>query len=282
MSQSIPKSGILVAAACLLSAASVYAQTNPPVKRVYFLEKPLPEKFHVFILAGQSNMAGRGELDYADRPLHPRVLEWNMRQGGWYEALDPFTRDMKSPYEAGGRFGISMAQEFLRLYADAHPDVMVGYVMLAAGGTSLQKNWVPDSKSIESLVRPLNAALPYGEVKGLLWHQGENDIYTGVITEGYEAKLIALMNWFRSRVKIPDLPIILGELPAFPSNTKSPASFKEFNEIIHRTADKIGRAAWVSADGLGHKGDELHINGASQIIFGKRYFEAYMKVVGAK
>ena len=56
---------------------------------------PLPpkEKFKIVVLAGQSNMAGRGFPTEADKVAHPRVLMLN-RQGEWVPCVDPIHYDI--------------------------------------------------------------------------------------------------------------------------------------------------------------------------------------------
>jgi hypothetical protein len=49
---------------------------------------PPKEKFHLFLLAGQSNMAGRGTVTPQDKTPHPRVLMLN-QAGEWVPAVDP-------------------------------------------------------------------------------------------------------------------------------------------------------------------------------------------------
>ena len=41
------------------------------------LKLPAKEKFHLFLLVGQSNMAGRGVVDAQDKTPDPRVLMLN-------------------------------------------------------------------------------------------------------------------------------------------------------------------------------------------------------------
>ena len=48
--------------------------------------------FHLFLLVGQSNMAGRGKLDDAALTPHPRVLALN-KEGNWVPAVDPLHFD---------------------------------------------------------------------------------------------------------------------------------------------------------------------------------------------
>jgi hypothetical protein len=73
----------------MAEAADVPAVTQtPPVK--------LPEKgkFLLFLLAGQSNMAGRGVVEPEDQVPNPRVLTWT-KDGKWVPTVDPI--DFRSP-----------------------------------------------------------------------------------------------------------------------------------------------------------------------------------------
>ena len=49
---------------------------------------PPKEKFYLVLLAGQSNMAGRGFVEDADKVPNPRVLMLN-RDLEWVPAVDP-------------------------------------------------------------------------------------------------------------------------------------------------------------------------------------------------
>jgi hypothetical protein len=55
---------------------------------------PLPAKkdFHLFILAGQSNMAGRGKVDDEAKTPKPHVFKLN-KEGQWAPATDPLHWD---------------------------------------------------------------------------------------------------------------------------------------------------------------------------------------------
>ena len=46
------------------------------------------ENFHIFVLAGQSNMSGRGTLTANNRVSHERVLSMD-RDGKWRDAVEP-------------------------------------------------------------------------------------------------------------------------------------------------------------------------------------------------
>ena len=56
------------------------------------LQLPAKKDFHLFLLAGQSNMAGRGKLDDEARQPQPRVFSLN-KEGQWQPAADPLHWD---------------------------------------------------------------------------------------------------------------------------------------------------------------------------------------------
>lgn len=57
---------VLVTFFCLISLLSAQEVKLPP-----------KERFHLFLLMGQSNMAGRGVVEEQDKTPHPRVLMLN-------------------------------------------------------------------------------------------------------------------------------------------------------------------------------------------------------------
>ena len=55
---------------------------------------PDKENFKIFRLAGQSNMAGRGEVTDDDLKIHPRGLML-AKDGSWQYAVDPIHYDTR-------------------------------------------------------------------------------------------------------------------------------------------------------------------------------------------
>ena len=69
---------------CLLGSGTSFAQQS---------ETPSdPTQFHLFLLAGQSNMAGRGKVSSSDKKVTPRVLTLD-QQDKWVAAVDPIHFD---------------------------------------------------------------------------------------------------------------------------------------------------------------------------------------------
>jgi hypothetical protein len=95
---------------------------------------PAKEKFHLFLLVGQSNMAGRGTVEQQDKTPHPRVLMLN-KEGAWVPAIDPMHFDKSAA-------GVGLGKTFGTLYADANPGITVGLMPCAFGGSPIDA-WKP-------------------------------------------------------------------------------------------------------------------------------------------
>ena len=238
---------------------------------------PLPpkENFHLFLLVGQSNMAGRGAVTPADRDPHPRVLMLN-KAGEWVPAVDPLHFD--KPAAAG----VGLGRSFGIAVAEANPGVTIGLIPCAVGGSPID-TWKPgvfyqatQSHPWDDALRRARLALEAGTLKGILWHQGESDS-SRELAPGYEAKLHDLVARFRAELKAPAVPFIVGQLGQF---AESPWSeFRRQVDRVHRDVPtKIPHAAFVSSEGLKHKGDKVHFDADSYRELGRRYAAAYLRL----
>lgn len=90
---------------------------------------PAKEKFHIFLLAGQSNMAGRGKIEAEDKVPHPRVLVLS-KQGEWKPAMAPLHYDKDAA-------GVGLGSSFAVALAEKDPSVTIGLVPTACGGSSI-------------------------------------------------------------------------------------------------------------------------------------------------
>ena len=76
----------------------------------------LPDKnFHLFLLAGQSNMAGRGMISDEDRKTHPRILMLT-KDFKWISAVDPIHYDKQSA-------GVGLAKSFALKIAESDTNI---------------------------------------------------------------------------------------------------------------------------------------------------------------
>lgn len=236
---------------------------------------PSKDQLHLFLLAGQSNMAGRGlvaELMESDREPATRVLALNA-SGSWQVATDPLHWDKPEA-------GVGVGKFFGRLVADATPGVVVGLIPSACGGSPIS-TWEPgkffeQTKSNpwdDSIVRA-RQAMKDGTLKGILWHQGEGDsnLKNGPL---YEERLTDLINRFRSELNAPELPFIIGQLGIFPERPWS-VGRTEVDRAQQAVAAKMPHVYFVTAEGLTSK-DNLHFDTASLKVLAGRYAAAYLK-----
>jgi hypothetical protein len=236
---------------------------------------PPREEFHLFLLVGQSNMAGRGAVAEEDREENPRVLMFD-KNNRWVAAVDPMHFDKPAVVGVGpGRtFGLELAK--------AMPGVTIGLIPCAVGGSPID-TWKPGARDAPTNTHPWDdamkrakAALEAGVLKGILWHQGESDS-KAELAGGYEVKLRELVDRFRETLAAPDVPFLAGQMGRFPERPwdEHKLLVNQAHELLPK---RVARTAFVSAEGLGHKGDEVHFDSAAARELGRRYAAALLKL----
>ncbi len=238
---------------------------------------PPRDKFHLILLVGQSNMAGRGTVEEQDRTPHPRVLMLN-KAGEWAPAIDPLHFDKAAA-------GVGLGKTFGTLYAEAHPGVIVGLIPCAVGGSPIDA-WKPgefykptNSHPWDDAIRRAHLAQKSGTIVGILWHQGESDS-NAKLAPGYEAKLHDLIARMRKELEVPGVPFIVGQMGKFAEVPWDDAHV-QVDKAHQELAKKVKLTAYVSAEGLKHRGDKVHFDSPSYREFGKRYYEAFQSLVKA-
>lgn len=243
----------------------------------------------LWILAGQSNMEGVGDLvdidapspfahsfqsreqwAVAEEPLHwlgesPRLVHHKL----WGRGAVPDAPDPRDPARAkGAGLGLSFAKARY-----AQTGVPIGLVPSAHGGTSMQQ-WSPALKGEGggSLYGATLArfATVGGKVAGLLWYQGESDANPTDLIQ-YKSRMTNLVESFRSDFDQPDLPFYIVQIGCF-STSDTPDMVAGWNGI--REAERIWpgdvpHTAVVSAIDLALD-DGIHIGTPGLKRLGKR------------
>ena len=231
-------------------------------------------RMQIFLLAGQSNMAGRGAVEPEDRVVVPRVLMLD-RAGQWVPATEPMHFDKPIAGVGPGRaFGIAVAER--------DSTIVVGLVPVAVGGTSITW-WEPGAQDpatkafpYDDAIRRARIAVADGELAGILWHQGEGDS-NAQAAPGYAERLRVLIERFRTDLGAPNVPFIVGQLGQFPE--KPWTEWRIAVDSIHRALpSQDAHSAYVSAANLGHRGDTLHFDSRSARELGRRYAAAYFSL----
>lgn len=222
-----------------------------------------PSDLQLFLLIGQSNMAGRGKVEPADQVPHPRIVMFD-KNNAWVPAADPVHFD--KPKIAG----VGLCSEFARRVAAAEPQAVVGLVPCAFGGTTLDQ-WRPGSALYTNAVARARDAMRSGQLRAILWHQGEGDSSPSK-SATYPARFGAMIAQLRSDLNAPDVPVLVGELGRYRD------AYAGFNAMLPQVIQVVPNSAPVSSEGLGANSDNVHFNRAALIEFGRRYFEAYERL----
>lgn len=231
----------------------------------------------VYLLMGQSNMAGRGVLTADNRLDTTRVVKWNCRtQGGdgdaWIEAVEPIVQDRDFS-------GAGLAASFARALADDNPSVVIGLVPAAEGDTKLER-WMPGGDLYARAIRWTQAALAKGGVlRGILWHQGCGDAGQEATATTYAARLKTIVAALRTDLAAPLVPFVAGELGRYLDELQTDGRptlgyWRIVNAQLAEAAVGIPRMRLVRSNGLVHKGDYLHFDTPSVRTLGLRYAAA--------
>jgi pimeloyl-ACP methyl ester carboxylesterase len=253
--------------AAILAAGSVGA-AEPEVKL------PSRERFHLYLLIGQSNMAGRGVIEAQDQEPHSRVLKFT-KENTWAVALDPLHFD--KPAVAG----VGLGSSFGRAIAEANPEVTIGLIPCAVGGTPLSR-WQKEGDLYKQAVERATAATKDGTLKGILWHQGESDAGSEATAKNYGERLAVMIGDLRAELDAKDAPFVagrLGEFLARQSKDGKPSHWPLVNEQLDSLPQRVPGTAVVSSADLKHKGDGVHFDSASLRELGKRYAKAMQELL---
>ncbi len=224
-----------------------------------------PEQMQLFLLIGQSNMAGRGAVEPQDQVVHPRVFMMNKRYE-WVPAVDPMH------YDKPERIGVGLGSTFARVVAEERPDVVVGLIPAAFGGSSLEE-WRPGHYLYNNALDRAREAMTRGKLAGILWHQGESDAAPENAAT-YAERFAAMIAQLRKELGAEEVPVVVGEIGHFVEGAGP------INAALASVVNVVPRSALVTAEGLGHQGDSLHFDSAAFRELGRRYARAWVGVVG--
>jgi hypothetical protein len=227
-------------------------------------EKPAPKDLQLFLLIGQSNMAGRGVVEAQDQEILPRIFMLN-KEMAWVPAVDPLHFD--KPAVAG----VGLGRTFAKTLIWANGSASIGLIPAAFGGTSLDE-WKPGDKLYADALRRAQEAMKSGKLRGILWHQGEADSGTMEHVNSYRERFANLVAQLREDLHAPDLPVVVGELGEFQKGK----FLKQMNDQLALIPLLVPHSAFVSSAGLVDKGDSTHFDAPSAREFGRRYGLAFL------
>jgi Carbohydrate esterase, sialic acid-specific acetylesterase len=243
---------VALAASAAIPAALSSATQAPPTQ--------------VFVLAGQSNMLGRGKPLSLGAPSDPRLLVWRNASSSWEIALDPLgdPRENDNGIGPGMTFGLTAIQHL--------PADTVGLVMCAVGATSM-KDWQPAGKPYKNCVKATRAA--GGHVGGILFLQGERDSRSKSDAGSWSKRFRKLLAAFRADLG-PDVPVVIGQIGKL-SGSKHRYQDRVRQQQAIAAASNPG-VALVSTLDLPVSEDGGHFTVASYQTIGVRFADAWWQL----
>jgi hypothetical protein len=270
----------------MLVAATVYGQENKSDSG------KTGKTMKVFILSGQSNMAGGGHVVPEglkfDAAVGDKVQIWDacgewVKQGKWasLNQLQAIKKEARTD-TIGPEFG------FAKAMSELYPADEIRLVKVARGGTAIDW-WLPDGKGKENghtqlLANLKNSLEKIGgdyEFAGMLWMQGESDAKQQADAEAYQKKLEQLIALMRKEAGKPELPFVIGRLSTRILDSKK---FKmPFVKIVQSGQDAVAKsdkhAYVINTDDLSQRDDFVHFDQEGQMGLGKRFGEAMIKAM---
>jgi hypothetical protein len=208
---------------------------------------------HVYLLIGQSNMAGRAPFTEDEAGVIERCFLLDA-EDHWESANNPLNRH--STIRKGlGMQKMNPGYAFAKAMLQKDAGITLGLVVNAKGGSSL-KEWAKGTKFYDEAVRRTKAAQKSGKLKGILWHQGESDEKD----TDYLPKLQALIADLRKDLAEPLLPFVCGQIKDVPL----------INDQLMALPLSVPATACASADGLSAM-DRWHFDARSVKLLGERY-----------
>ncbi|GLT93543.1 hypothetical protein SLE2022_113330 [Rubroshorea leprosula] len=237
---------------------------------------PLPQKLSIFILAGQSNMAGRGGVvnDTWDGVVPPQCQPnpsiFRLSQDlAWVVAREPLHSDIDVTKVNGIGPGMAFANAVLTRDQGIGT---VGLVPCAIGGTNVSE-WEKGRSLYEQLVRRAKLALQSGGAyAAMLWYQGESDTVSRENAESYKGRLERFFTDLRYDLQAPSLPIFQVAL----------ASGEGPHINMVREAQlgiDLPNVHLVDAKGLPLGPDGIHLSTAGQVRLGEKLADAFLQSI---
>jgi Carbohydrate esterase, sialic acid-specific acetylesterase len=232
--------------------------------------------FHIFLLLGQSNMAGFQQARTEDRVANPRIValgfddcpEAGRREGEWSVALPPLHECWNGALGPGDTFARTMLERY------PNGDT-IGLVPLALSGRPVETfmKGLPESRYEWILSRAQAALDAGGVIEGMLYHQGESNCSE----DDWPEKVAAFITDLRSDLGLGDgVPFLAGEL-------LYSGDCANQNTLVRRIPEHLSNAHIVSAGGLEMaEGDpwKVHFSREAAIELGIRYAQTMQSALG--
>lgn len=259
----------------------------------------------VFLLGGQSNMAGLGGFPNdtpqpgygADKPLPApyNIVQSDVKFWNYSGAL------LSNPWNSNGINNPGVGTGWVSLQngfgwepVEFGPEVSFGYtlhkllpnddiylVKLGVNGSNLAWSWNPNGTGenydlfksrVNAAIRNLTDDGKAPEIAGMIWMQGEGDAQIPAAASAYAANLTNFIAHVRDDFDSPNMRFVMGRISTFYDSTPAGG-----NAIVRAALMSVGstltNTAWVDTDDLQWAYD-AHYGTQGQIDLGIRFANA--------
>jgi len=253
-------------------------------------------KFYIFLCFGQSNMEGAARAEAQDSVVDARfqVMEavdcpnLGRIKGNWYPAVPPLCRCSSglSPVDYFGRTMVAHLPEKIKVgiinvsVAGCKIELFDkgSYQSYAATAPSWMTNIIKEygGNPYGRLVEMAKLAQKDGVIKGILLHQGESNANDTLWTKKVKVVYDNLMKDLKLNPK--KVPLLAGEVV----HADQGGVCASMNAIIATLPQTIPNSFVISSSSCTDARDNLHFNAEGYRMFGKRYAERMLSVMGYK
>ena len=261
---------------------SVFA---PTLAAEEIIPEKLQGKLSLFILAGQSNMAGRGKVPKSGQNANARVYVFG-NDYRWRIAVEPIDDPSNQVDKVSEDLdaGFSPALAFATSLLERRPDMVIGLIPCARGGSSIYQ-WrrsLSENTLYGSCLKRVRAASTIGNVASILFFQGEAD---AIAPELYQETVLLPNEWgdrfkifvndWRNDLGLPELPVVFAQI----GTNKAPDIFVNWAIVKEQQGSvQMPFCVMITTDDLALK-DAVHFTSESYQIIGQRFAEAYLNLI---
>jgi PKD repeat protein len=234
-----------------------------------------PEGAKIFLLMGQSNMAGAGSASIADQ-----IADKTFRNNIWVQRGTTWMNPMRDPIHSGNTTGTGPGSFFADAYVKNHfiPGQATPTIVLipCALGATPMSDWKPGGYLYDRCVARADqvlATVENSKVSGVLYYQGESNTSTELRYSTWVPDFTLMVQGIQS--KYPGTPVVFAQLATASGAYMSPTRF--WNQLKDAMAAvSLPNVKMIKTDDIPDHlgGDGVHLKTPAYKVVGERFEEA--------
>jgi hypothetical protein len=266
------------------SQSSLPPQPIPTIE-VHNIPEEYQGKLYLFILAGQSNMSGRGNIPQPVSVPNPRIYVFG-NDYQWRLATEPIDdpHNQIDKVSEDENAGFSPALPFATTILERHPEMLIGLIPCAMDSTTIY-DWgrnLSDKTLYGSCLKRVRTASTMGSISAIFFFQGESDALDPkknpelmLSPDQWADKFAIFINDWRSDLGLTNLPAVFAQIG---TNTR-PNRYPKWGVIQEQQSSvRLPFCKMIITNDLALT-DTVHFTTESYQIIGERFAEAYLEIL---